>query len=372
MLSLPVATTASTPSLINLPSAMPSGNPVVDTIWFRYFPADAAAGVRAPAVVLLPPLGSGEEDPQMTEFAEYLASRGIASAVMALPYHGLRHKRGDEPARHFIDGNLAAVVHNFQQSVSDAGTVAAWMQARPEIDPTRIGIVGISLGAIVAHLAMGIDSTFPVGVAILGGGDLPDLYRHSLIAGIEQMMHPHHYTAEQLRTVAPVDPLTYADRNRPRRVLMIEAARDLLIPPRDATELWNALGRPPIRWIDTNHLAISLFPKPIFKATADFLLAAWAGEDVHAITLPRVDVPTIKAGVIVEERTAPTAALQWQFLPIGHRPDHMALLHTDLGLGTHGLFLTLGATLSAYVDAGVLEHTTGGHPRAYASFHIVF
>ena len=169
-----------------------------------------------------------------------------------------------------------------------------------------------------------------------------------------------------------VDPLAEAGNNRPRRVLMIEAARDLLMPPRDALELWHALGEPPIQWIDTDHFALLLTPTPAFRATAAYLWGVWDGLPDAMIAVPRVSAPTIKVGLLDESGLGVMPALQWQFLTLLSRPDHLSLLHLDAGLTPRGLFAGLGLTLTPFVDIGLSPRLDGRAPRPYLSFHVVY
>ena len=275
---------------ITLPSALPTGNPVLDRVWVRYFPADEGAQ-PGPGVVLIPAVGSDERDDVMRRFAEFLARRGISGAVLCLPYHGNRRIGPELPSLHFAGNTIPDALHAFAQSASDVRTVTDWLAAQPGVDPQRLGVVGVSLGAIVAHLAMGRDSRLRAGVAVLGGGDFPDLYHHSLVSRYYQLRRRQRLADDALAPMRAVDPLSDADSNRPRRVLMIEAARDLLVPPRDALELWHALGEPPIQWIDTDHFALQIDPSPAFRATAAYLWGVWQGLPDSRIAVPRVYRP---------------------------------------------------------------------------------
>ena len=55
---------------------------------------------------------------------------------------------------------------------------------------------------------------------------------------------------------------------------MIQAARDLIVPPADAVKLWNALGEPPIRWLDTNHFGPIFASGVIMQWSAAYLKAS--------------------------------------------------------------------------------------------------
>src|SRR5947208_3079116 len=59
-----------------------------------------------------------------------------------------------------------------RQGICDVRRAAAWLAGRPEIDPARLGVTGISLGGIVASVAAAIDPTLNRAVFLLAGGDL--------------------------------------------------------------------------------------------------------------------------------------------------------------------------------------------------------
>ncbi|HLV79303.1 MAG TPA: hypothetical protein VKT32_03445, partial [Chthonomonadaceae bacterium] len=243
------------------------------------------------------------------------------------------------------------------------------LQRQPSVDPNRIGMVGVSLGAIVGHLAMGLDLRLTAGVAILGGGDIEALYHRSLLVKVEHPHLPRTLSARESDLLARIDPITYAGRNRPRHVLMIQAARDFLIPPSNALALWNALGRPPIEWLDTNHYAPIFVARSLMRATVAYLDSVWSGSPPRVM---RLSVPTIKFGMLAGLDSALTPALQWQVMALGFRPDHMSLFNLHLGWSGRGPFVGLAATLNAYMDLGLGRRLNGRTLRPYLSFHLVF
>src|SRR2546421_268241 len=63
-----------------------------------------------------------------------------------------------------------------RQTVLDLRRAAAWLEARPEVDRTRLGIVGTSLGSMVGALAAEMEPRLRRVVVLLGGGGLVDAY----------------------------------------------------------------------------------------------------------------------------------------------------------------------------------------------------
>lgn len=354
-----------------LPTALPSGIPVNDRVWVTFYPAAPANEQPAPAVVLLHALGETRMK-VMDEFGRYLARHGIGAAVMELPYHMRRRPPGYGSAGPFVDPSVDRMVQAASQATSDVTTVVSWLSQQPSVDPHRIGVVGISLGAMIAHLAMGLDSRLGAGVAILGGGDLSDLRRTSLVFRFRKHFPRGKLTPEEREELERVDPLHHADRNRPRRVLMIEAARDLLMPPRDARALWNALGRPPILWVDTNHFGLGLSIRSVLRTSTAYLWSVWNGAPADAAALPAIHAVTLKLGLITGLGAHATPALQWQAFTFLTRRNHMSLLHADLGWSGVGPFAGLAVTLNGFMDLGLGHRFNGGGIRPYLSLHLVF
>ncbi len=352
-----------------LPSAKPSGIEVNDRVWVSFYAAaGASASAPAPAVVLLHYLGT-TRNAEMHRYARTLSRQNISAAVVTLPYHMQRAVGKTEPMQYFVSRDANVAVRAFEQGISDVSTVVTWLTAQSIVDKRRIGVVGVSLGAITAHVAMGRDARLSAGVALLGGGDLPDIYETSPAGRIFLHTQARRLTEAEKAQLRTVDPLTYAGQNQPRRVLMIQGARDSFIPQRDALELWRALGRPPIQWIDTNHAALLLAIDSAGRAATTYLRNVWSGN--FNAPIPRVHVPTIQIGLMTGLDALITPVIQLQVLRIGTR-HHMALAHVDAGLGTRGLFAGLAATVTPLVDVGVGRRLGGTRWRPYTSLHITF
>lgn len=372
---------------ITLPSDLPTGDTAEDTIAIDYHPT---ATPNAPAIVILPPIGSKEGDATMRHMAEAAAAHGINAAIVTLPYHGSRWPKAEggrpNPALHFLSGDAARSAQAFAQSASDVVTVVDWM-SKQGVDTHRLGVVGISLGAIVAHLVMGRDDRLSAGVAMLGGGNLPDISRNSTAPFFLRLFHPaqrsgpNQTNADAERILSQVDPLTFANGNNPRKVLMIEAARDFVIPPRDATALWNALGRPPIRWIDSNHFALRLVPNHAFEASLEYFHSVWdapTSEAAFHVPTPKLYVPTIQFGLLYQTHSSNSLGLvpdlTYQLTSLGTYSNHLPMVHADFGVTPRGPFLGVAATLNTYMDVGFASRISSRTeaPRPYVGLHLTF
>jgi uncharacterized protein len=360
----------------SLPTALPSGDTTNDVIRFTYYrPVGASSAQSIPGVILIHGLDirgiRGRVNELTDPFARYLAKHGVASIAIDLPYHMRRLAPGDNPAKHFLSAEPERIAQAFKQSVSDVITVAGWLHQQPGIDQTRIGLIGISLGAVVAHLVMGKDEQFKTGVTLLGIGNLQEYFRQSWFY---RLFHPHLTPdhQEKARQFLPdVDPIRFADRNPTRKVLMIQAARDMIFPPRYALDLWRALKKPTIRWLDTNHLGPMLASSLLWKRSLEYLQNVWKDPHYDARQFPQIDAPTLKLSLLSEWDAPPTVALQWQMFAIGKRSDHMSLFNANLGWGGRGFFLSLGVTLTPHLDIGLVHRVPGGNLTPYFSLHIV-
>jgi dienelactone hydrolase len=306
----------------------------------------------------------------MCRIGRYLAAHGISAAVMMLPYHLLRCPLGDFPARHYLSADSRTVQQTFAQARSDVSTVVTWLISQPETDSTRIGIFGISLGAIVTHLAMGTDSRINAGVAALGGGDMPYLARSSILF---RMNHPGHAPGllpGDINRLDSVDPLTSAAANQPRHVLMIQAARDSIIPPRSATELWEALGKPPITWVDTGHFMAQADQDGLMRTALDYFATTWSLPNAPKQMRTSLNPPTVTVGLAFGPATGVTPEISWLAIPIGRKADHTTLLHLDLGLGFCGPFADLAITLHPLIDLGYAHNLISGTEGLYVSLHV--
>jgi len=369
------AAPAPAPITVFLPSKLPSGFAANDRIRVTFYPAQNANTARAPAIVLLHPIGQSEGGLLarfMDKLAAQMAAQGMGCALMTLPYHGPRMVGKADSASYFIGPRVADVIQAFAQSASDVSTVADWLQTRPDTDPQRLGVMGISLGAVIAHLAMGQDPRLNNGVAVEGGGDLPSLYEGSAEVALYGHVLPELLTPEARARLSLVDPAHYAGFNRPRHVLMIEGARDLYVPPRNAEYVWKALGRPHIVWTDTNHFSFLLAGKSLSRTSAVYLKRVWAGHPDDPAPLPHYYVPTIKLGWLLELNGNLTPMLSVQLYSLASFHNHLSALHLDLGETGRGPYIGLASSLTPYIDAGMEHRFFGTSVQPYVSLHIAF
>lgn len=132
-----------------------------------YVPAEGLQpGERAPVLVMLNGLDSTKEMKYLVGLPTWLARRGVSSLVVdqpgtgeALRLHGLT-ARFD--AEHW------------------ASRVVDWLQTRDDVDPTRIGCEGVSLGGYYCPRAVAMEPRFACGVAWGANHDWRDVQKRRL------------------------------------------------------------------------------------------------------------------------------------------------------------------------------------------------
>ena len=212
---------------------------------------------KAPAVVVLPITNGGYHSESM---ANYLASKGFIALRMKSRKKILDLSDSEDPLKDFEEG-LRDYVIDVLQGID-------WLTAQPEVDRERIGITGISFGALLGVIVAGVDSRIKAEVFFLGGGDLAGIVFSSSESSVrkvrEALIGKGDRTVDEVRVEAAerlrhLDPLTYAARLDPSRVLMVNAYFDRVIKRRYTKELWKAMGKPKMVQLPTGHYLATLF-----------------------------------------------------------------------------------------------------------------
>jgi dienelactone hydrolase len=236
---------------LRLPMSINTGIKQKDYHLFYYRPKGQGP---FPAVVILP-ITRGDYFTQ--RFAVYLAERGYAC---------LRF----ESTKNFTDDShktLQSAERLLKHYVIDVRRAVDWLLLQEEVDPNRLGIMGISLGAIVASVVMEADPRFKAGVFLLGGGDLAGIIdtstENSLVKFRQRVLDHEGLDAEGFQEAAkdilrPVDPLTYASRLNSSKILMINGYFDEVIRREYVKAFWQSSGQPELVFIPTGHYSAGL------------------------------------------------------------------------------------------------------------------
>ena len=130
-----------------------------------FVPATGVSG-KQPVLVQVNGFDSTKEMRYMAQLPGILARRGIASLVMDQPGTGEALRLQGLTARH--------------DSEHWATPVYDWLAARPDVDPERIGMEGVSLGGYYAPRAVAFEPRFACGVSWGANHDWRDVQKRRL------------------------------------------------------------------------------------------------------------------------------------------------------------------------------------------------
>jgi len=193
-----------------------------------------------PIIILLHGLG----DHKMVDYVEFgtdvFLKNGYAVMRIDICDHGER--KGD-----FYDFDLTGpykywsrnIIH---QTVFDLRRTIDFLESRQEIDATRIGYYGISLGGIIGSIFCGVDNRVKVPIIALAGGQLNLLYERDA------------FSIDSKNFVSTIEPINFISHISPRPLLMLNAENDEIVPPLMSKLLFNKAEEPKeIIWYNAKH-----------------------------------------------------------------------------------------------------------------------
>ncbi|MGL6075416.1 MAG: alpha/beta hydrolase family protein [Fimbriiglobus sp.] len=257
---------------VTFPSALPGAHEVNNTVHCEYFRPKNLKG-RQPAVIVLDILdGAGVVS---RGEAMWLALNDIPAICMTMPYYGPR--RPDEKThgrQRFLSLDVEGSKTNIRQCILDARRAVAWLAEQPEVDASRLGVVGTSLGSFMGGILAASEPRLKSACLLLGGGGLVDAFSTHPAGGIvTEALKAAGLTREGLqKIIATVDPLTYAEQLKTKRLLLIGAKNDEIVPAKAMQNLWLATGKPPILWFEATHVGAAKFVFPMMEAVRSHIL----------------------------------------------------------------------------------------------------
>ena len=270
-------------SRLRFPSPLPSGRAENDTVSARLFLRPGRTE-GSPVIYLH---GFGPTSLRVWDtFPRSLAARGFPTLSVCLPFLCERATKGERPGHTYMSTSAEKALPAYEQAVADIRASLDWLldesplarERGPDSPPPAI--IGVSLGALIAVIAAGIEPRFGGLVPMLGGGDLDIIvFKGKYRTPVQRELEDAHIQLENRRNarriyeeylgdvrkarhpldVTPTfhfflfDPLTFASHLRTTPTLMLNARYDPLIPRAAARQLWLELGKPPISWFWGTH-----------------------------------------------------------------------------------------------------------------------
>ena len=197
-----------------------------------------------------------------------LARNNINCFILKLPYHFERTPEGTWSGEYSITGDIPRTVEGTRQLVIEVRTVSSWLRRQVE----KVILSGISLGGMMAHLAMAAEA-FDAGITILAGGNNAGIIWEGIATGsVKDDLTKAGFNREQTSHIYQIiNPCILAKHNKTKRLLMINGLYDEVMPGKFTLELWEALGRPKIKWYPCAHVTSILFVKNIAKDMVKFI-----------------------------------------------------------------------------------------------------
>ena len=299
-----------------------------------------------------------------------LARAGVAAFLVVQPYSYNRRILPRVPDVELLSGDTQQTVSAVRQAVLDNRRALDWLQTRPDIDPARMGVAGISLGGILAPLIAGVDHRAKVLVTIVGGGDVSDLVYDSFITyGLRPSLLYHGVTFDSLkRDYVNIEPTNWLSGFDPKNALLFNGRFDVFVNPKQAHHLARALGGAPIVWIPTGHYGTVFAEKKIEAVGAEFVRSRF-GLDTTPFTPPKsLPAPTIKLGFLFggQEGVSPVIAKQ---LLTGGPGDRYSV---DGQLTLHGISIAPSFRVDESNSLGVEFPLLHGKPKPRLFYSFTF
>ena len=217
----------------------------------QYFRSQAAG--RKPLVVVMPIWGTSSYPP--AKISQGYARRTRDAHVIwiygdapVFPWAALRSVPTEE--------GFVAMAHDsverYRTAVVDMRRLVDWAAAQPEIDASRIAFVGFSMSALVTATLLANEPRISGGVLMMGAANFADVFticgnragevRNHVLRSFGWTIDRYHEFFETL--FAPADPVRFAGRYAPARILMIDAMFDDCMPESSRAALWEITGHP--------------------------------------------------------------------------------------------------------------------------------
>lgn len=211
---------------------------------------------RAPAIILLPPT----EGPYnlLFSFGEFFAERGYVALIIT--------RRGSffNPERSDPDYDKRLI----KQTVIDIRKSVDWLQSQDYVDPEKIGILGVSLGAVLSTLATAAEPRIKAAAFFLGSSDLDQVlikstynriikYKKNVLGRLEGSKDEK---MEKIRqALAEVEPKNYAEYIDPEKVIFLYGRFDAIVPRSISHKTICYLGEPKAYAVPTGHYSAFFF-----------------------------------------------------------------------------------------------------------------
>lgn len=177
---------------------------------------------------------------------------GLNLAFLTLPFHGRRNP-GSALQPPMPSADVMDTVHGLAQAVWDTRQLLAHLRARTD---RPIGVMGLSLGGLVASLVASVDAPHAV-LLLVPAVDLPGLMAHAAAReGTGGLIGPE--GIERMRPLyAPVSPLRLEPQVPVERRFVLAGTLDRFArPSSQAIAIWRHWDEPALHWYHGGHASV--------------------------------------------------------------------------------------------------------------------
>ncbi len=193
-----------------------------------------------PVIILMHGLGDRKTVDYIESGNDYFLKSGYAVLRLDIANHGDR--KIDDYNFSFTDGYRYWTRDIIIQTVFDLRRAVDFIETRKELDTSRIGYFGISLGGIIGTVFCGVERRVKVPVIALAGGGM------HLMFGMDALSDD---TKDYL---SMIEPNNFVEKITPRPLLMINAENDDIVPPMMSKLMFKVADEPKeIIWYPSKH-----------------------------------------------------------------------------------------------------------------------
>ena len=222
---------------VKLESIHPWSKTKMETNFFYY--KSKEEGPR-PLMIIVPPIV--DITPLDKAMAHVFVTKGYN--VLILKYN----EQINDYERPLKDFNRALV-----SIITSGRLLIDWAEKQEEIDATKIGSYGMSLGALILSVYVGVEDRIDAAIIIVGGGHIPHLLPTSQ-QNIASAFKDARMKAEGIKTdkefqkiledIIIFDPMTFSSRRDRKDIYMVIGDNDSAVATKNQWMLWNAYGKP--------------------------------------------------------------------------------------------------------------------------------
>lgn len=199
------------------------------------------------------------------KYCRFFVKEGFNVAMPDLPYHMNRTPGGSFAGEYtFMDDGIHTM-EALRQALFDVMAIMNW--AREKRGVTRVGIMGVSFGALLTGLLACSEPSIDFAVMVAPPVDLGRMFSMSRLGKVfesenpraEKMLRVHRDTLSKvaLQNLKPVIPSD--------RIFIAEGKYDQMVPPELIEELWVAWDYPELGRYPQGHLSVIMFNDPFEK-----------------------------------------------------------------------------------------------------------